>query len=145
MRDGKKMTEIAGRATERDPCEKELRERERQRERFHSRRCHAVRPARVCCWHCHPLCTLCAMCANLVPTARPALSLYPADATQSSLTDSRHRASTHPVCEEGVAGPDTRGRSTHRDAKYSDNFHQPCVTYPHPQVSEKQTHFPLLS
>lgn len=92
----------------------------------------------------YPVRHVCQPRANLLPTARPALSLYPADATQSSLTDSRHRASTHPACEEGVAGPDTRGRSTHRDVKYSDNFHHPCVSYPHPQVSEKQTHFPLL-
>lgn len=92
----------------------------------------------------YPMRHVCQPCANLLPTVRPALSLSPADATQSSLTDSHHPASTHPACEEGVAGPDTRGRSTHRDAKYSDNFHHPCVTYPHPQVSEKQTHFPLL-
>jgi len=54
------------------------------------------------------------MCANLMPTARPALSLYPADATQSSLTDSRHRASTHPACEEGVAGPE-QGAEEHAE------------------------------
>lgn len=105
-----------------------------------------------CClarrWSCrpplYPVRHVCQPCANPLPTASPALSLYPADATRSSLTDSHPSASAHPACERGVAGPDTRGRSTHKDAKYRDNFHHPCVTYPHPQLSGKQTHFPLL-